>query len=138
MVRKVNKSLQIFINKKWLTNLINFYKCSKMLTNLHDWAGITPELMAGRSLIIILFRLDGRMAYSDNNATQPAGAGLWLSLAIFCLKTFCTVVLDLKSQKFPRSDIYDKSYYQKRGFVPFSQKLHLSVRDARIILHLYL
>ena len=48
------------------------------------------------------------------------------------------MVLDLKSQKFPRSDIYDKSYYQKRGFVPFSQKLHLSVRDARIILHLYL
>ena len=48
------------------------------------------------------------------------------------------MVLDLKSKKFPRSDVYVKSYYQKLGFVPFSQKLHLSVRDARIILDLYL
>ena len=47
------------------------------------------------------------------------------------------MVLDLKSQKFPRSDVYDKSYYQKLGFVPFSQKLHLSVRDTCIILQLY-
>ena len=29
--------------------------------------------------------LDGWMAYSDNNATQPAGAGAWLSLATFVL-----------------------------------------------------
>ena len=60
------------------------------------------------------------------------------NIIIFCLKTLCTLVLDLKSQQFSKSVVYDKSYYQKLGFVPFSQKLHLSVRDARIILDLYL
>ena len=52
-----------------------------MFTNMSATAQLGP------SLEIILFRTDGwmagwRMAYSDNNATQPAGAGAWLSLAI--------------------------------------------------------
>ena len=56
----------------------------------------------------------------------------------FLFKNILYFVLDLKSQKFSKSVVYDKSYYQKLGFVPFSQKLHLSVRDARIILDLNL
>ena len=39
----------------------------------------------GQSFEMKLFRADGRMAISENNATQPAEAGAWLSLAIIII-----------------------------------------------------
>ena len=61
-----------------------------MVINVNNIAnGVTTTDQPSQSFEIILFRMAGWMAGrpdgrldSDNNATQPAGAGAWLSLAI--------------------------------------------------------